>query len=200
MRQGATSGRTSGYKIIDVTPEVIRDYLEESVDDSMEDIPTVDATPSTNTPQLLLDLEDAGHNMPPNAFQGLDQQTPPISSHSDILPDPMLDAPHLFLSPHYSDPAFEDGIFLPGSQYQELHATLRSRLIDTAKSTVPSRIGSPDLQPYTADAETAPADSTEDEEFQRLANLSLEQEFVLWQNYIDEVAGMSSPTKQHSHL
>lgn len=195
MRQGGTSFRTSGYKIIDVTPEVIRDYLEETANDSMEDVQNVDATPSRNTPQLVLDLDNGGHDRSSDAFQALDNQTPAISSHSEALPNPMLDAPDLFLSPQYSDPAFEDGIFLPGSQYQELHATLRSRMKDTARSTVPSRIGSPLLQSDVAEAETAPHDSSDDEDSRRLAQLPPEQEFILWQNYIDEVAGMHFPTR-----
>lgn len=192
MRQSA-SARSQSYKIIDITPEVIRDYLEESVNDSQDDIRTIDVTPSTNTPQLVLDPENLGDGLPLDIFPVLQHQSPPRSSHSNpeaVLPDPALDAPDLFLSPQYSDPAFEDGIFLPGSQYQELHATLRGRMIDTAKSTVPSRMGSPEFHNYVTDAQEVIPDSNEDEELRSLAELSLEHEFVLWQNYIDEVAGM----------
>ena len=95
-----------------------------------------------------------------------------------------------FLSPQVSDSTFEDGIFLPGSQYQELHAQLRNRIIDTARSTAPSRAGSPELVvPATDGLHSGLSDSTEDDEdWQRLAQLSPEQEYVLLQNYIDEVA------------
>lgn len=195
MRQGATCIRNQGYKIIDVTPEVIRDYLEEAVSDTMDDIQPIDATPPTNTPQTTGDLDDPSRNLPLDVFRSLEQQNTPLSAQSEggiALPTPLIDAPDLFLSPQYSDPAFEDGIFLPGSQYQELHATLRSRIIDTARSTVPSRIGSPEVNMYPAESEAVSMDSAEDEEFRRLAQLSLEHEFVLWQNYIDEVAGMYS--------
>ena len=102
-----------------------------------------------------------------------------------------LAGPEMFLSPQMSDSTFEDGIFLPGSQYQELHAALRSRIIDTARSTAPSRAGTPDVgenatrhQQY--DPQGLPLD--EDDESQILARLSLEEEYILWQNYIEEVA------------
>lgn len=193
MRRGADCIRNQGYKIIDVTPEVIRDYLEETVSDTMDDLQPVDATHSTNTTQIGLEVEVPGPDLPLDIFPALEHQNRPLSGYSDagaILTTPTLDVPDLFLSPQYSEPAFEDGIFLPGSQYQELHATLRSRIIDTAKSTVPSRIGSPEANADPAEAETVPMGRAEDEQFRGLAELPLEREFVLWQNYIDEVAGM----------
>lgn len=195
MRQGATSVRSQRYKIIDVTPEVIRDYLENPASDTMDDIPPTDTTPSTTT-QLGLDLDVPESDFPLNMFPTFENDTRPRSSQSQVdvvVPTSALAVPDLFLSPQYSDTAFEDGIFLPGSQYQELHATLRSRLMDTARSTVPSRMGSPELPLYPPETEAFPLDNSEDEEFGGLAQLSLEREFVLWQNYIDEVAGTPSP-------
>ncbi|KAK5118491.1 hypothetical protein LTR62_003006 [Meristemomyces frigidus] len=96
-----------------------------------------------------------------------------------------------FLSPQYSDPTLEDGIFIPGSQYQELHTRLRTRLIDTARSTVPSRTGSP--RPNTPDVDLIPLsnsiqDDLDDIQWRSLAHLSPEQELLLLENYIDEVA------------
>jgi len=46
---------------------------------------------------------------------------------------------------HYS-PEFmvDDGIFLPGSTYQELHNTLRNHVFHTARSKPPSRHRSPE--------------------------------------------------------
>jgi hypothetical protein len=195
MQQRATCVRNQSYKIIDVTPEVIRDYLEESVDDTIDGIRPIDATSSSITPQLGIDLENAGDRPPMDIAPVHIHQTPPLSSHPDAELahlDPSLDTADLFLSPQYSDPAFEDGIFLPGSQYQELHATLRSRIIDTARSTMPSRTGSPDFNHYVAESHSLAEDSIEDLESRSLAHLSPEHEFVLWQNYIDEVAGMYS--------
>ena len=96
-----------------------------------------------------------------------------------------------FVSPQTSDTAFDDGIFLPGSQYQELHATLRSRLFDTARSTGPSRIGSPGSTEDAVDdvnISAAAVPPEDDDESRRLAHLTPEQEFLLWQNYINEVS------------
>lgn len=96
-----------------------------------------------------------------------------------------------FLSPQFSDSVVEDGIFLPGSQYQELHAQLRSRIINTARSTAPSRLGTPDI--LQSAQESVPHVSSDisddqDEESRRLAYQSPEQEYLLWQAYINEVA------------
>lgn len=47
---------------------------------------------------------------------------------------------HLFTTP---DAALEDGIFLPGSAYHELHSTLRNHLIQEVRSNGPTRACSP---------------------------------------------------------
>lgn len=106
---------------------------------------------------------------------------------SGIDHTPLLTSPDLFLSPQYSDSQFEDGIFLPGSEFHELHAALRSKIIDTARSTAPSRMGSPDA-PHRLGLHRADTSETADEESRRLAHLSVQQEYVLLQNYINEVA------------
>lgn len=89
-----------------------------------------------------------------------------------------------FLSPNLSDSVLEDGIFLPGSHFQELHAQLRSRIFDTARSAFPSRFGTPEIFPEPA----SELPLEDDEESRRLAHLSPEQEYRLWDNYINEVA------------
>jgi hypothetical protein len=114
----------------------------------------------------------------------LPQQTP-RSSVVEGMP-PLGGNP--FLSPHISDTSFEDGIFLPGSQYLELHSELRSRLFDTAHSVEPSRHGSP-VPVGLLDQTQLPLDSRAvEEDPRRLAQLSPEQEYTLWQVYITEVA------------
>lgn len=68
---------------------------------------------------------------------------PPIrTSDVEHVELPMLD-PQLFDN---SDPQV-DGIFLPGSAYQELHSTLRDHLIYTARSNAPTRHGTPEPMP-----------------------------------------------------
>lgn len=123
-------------------------------------------------------------------MQSLPSHAPsPSILNADVAADPsILSGPDIFLSPQYSDPAFEDGIFLPGTQFQELHATLRSRLIDTARSTAPSRISSPEIPDSRPPLHRSDSTESDDEESRRLAQLSAQQEYALWQNYIDEVA------------
>ncbi|PIA92978.1 hypothetical protein CB0940_04344 [Cercospora beticola] len=198
MLQAANNERLN-YKIVNVTNEVIRDYFEEStngVDDARaaEAVPLPSSSSSKETAPATRNGRDKSRQMAP--FDML-RQTATHDSYStvedDLVPSLELEGAQLvpsrelFLSPDYSDSTFEDGIFSAGSQYQELHAALRSRIIDTAKSTAPSRLGSPEIHQRS---ELYPEGSSEaaDDEWQRLAYLSVEQEFMLWQNYIDEIA------------
>ncbi|PPJ60788.1 hypothetical protein CBER1_02364 [Cercospora berteroae] len=198
MLQAANNERLN-YKIVNVTNEVIRDYFEEStngVDDARaaEAVPLPSSSSSKETPPTTRNGRVESRQMP--HFDML-RQTATHDSYStvedDLIPSLELEGAQLgpsrelFLSPDYSDSTFEDGIFSAGSQYQELHAALRSRIIDTAKSTAPSRLGSPEIHQRS---ELYPEESSEaaDDEWQRLAYLSVEQEFMLWQNYIDEIA------------
>lgn len=195
MLQAANNERLN-YKIVNVTNEVIRDYFEEStngVDDARaaEAVPLPSSSSSKETPPATRNGRDKSRQMAP--FDML-RQTATHDSYStvedELVPSLELEGAQLvpsrelFLSPDYSDSTFEDGIFSAGSQYQELHAALRSRIIDTAKSTAPSRLGSPEIHQRS---ELYPEGSSEtaDDEWQRLAYLSVEQEFMLWQNYIE---------------
>ena len=187
MVQAASSDGVN-YKIVNVTSEVIRDYFEESTN-GIDDARIAEAA------HVSMQVPLTPKQTPLDTQQDLTFNTlPPITEHHQasplqtVLPSldfdgtPLMTSPDLFLSPQNSDSTFEDGIFLPGSQYQELHATLRSRIIDTAKSTAPSRLGSPDQQ---HPPDLIREDTGEDEESRRLAHLSVEQEYVLWQNYIE---------------
>jgi len=94
-----------------------------------------------------------------------------------------------------------DGIFLPGSAYQELHSTLRNHLISTARSNVPTRPGTPESQQPDVTllercADRLNTDGTElrtesDPESLRSSKppeISPGREYVLWKTWIDEVA------------
>lgn len=188
MTQAASTDGLN-YKIVNVTSEVIRDYFEESTN-GIDDARVAEAahvpvqlplTPKQTPLALHNGIDTAQQDLAFNILPPIngDQQGSPLQTALPSLGlngTPLITSPDLFLSPQNSDSTFEDGIFLPGSQYQELHATLRSRIIDTARSTAPSRLGSPDL---------VREDTGEDEESRRLAHLSVEQEYVLWQNYIE---------------
>lgn len=189
------NSRTRTWKIVDVTKEVIRNYFEETTKE-IGDVRPAEPTPPVQSPP------NTCHTRPPSLtqltphdnlqFEPLEppislspQQTQPLLLHPNVQADETLAlSPEFFLSPQYSDSSIEDGIFVPGSQYAELQATLRRRIIDTARSTGPSRSGTPEF-PNLRNAE---AQGTNDEESRVLARLSAEQEFVLWSNYIEEVA------------
>ncbi len=90
--------------------------------------------------------------------------------------------------------AVDDGVFLPGSAYHELHATLRSRLIQEVMSSAPSRQDTPAADP--GDNESDVPDLSKS--FQASDSmspghspspiLSKEVECQLWRNWFDEIA------------
>ncbi|KAJ0312783.1 hypothetical protein Brms1b_007709 [Colletotrichum noveboracense] len=54
--------------------------------------------------------------------------------------DPLIDAPFEFMDQMFTpEGSYEDGIFLPGSAYHELHSTLRNHLIQEVRSNGPTR-------------------------------------------------------------
>ncbi|KFY98991.1 hypothetical protein V498_01090 [Pseudogymnoascus sp. VKM F-4517 (FW-2822)] len=96
----------------------------------------------------------------------------------------------LFDSPH--------GIFLPGSAYRELHTTLRNHIIHTARSNAPTTYGTPEHQPnigfISQDAVVSQGNgpafdiSLSDSESHKPPELTAYREYILWKNYIDELA------------
>jgi len=171
---------------VNVTSEVIRDYFEESAEDLIKEPAPADFTPAL--------LSSIGQFSKPADHANVGQSQP-ASQHmltTPIFSDAIEVTPDLFLSPGISDSTFEDGIFLPGSQYQELHAALRSAIHDTARSTYPTRPGTPDLEADVSGLRNGHAEQiaeSDDEESRLLAHLSQEQECNLLQNYIQETAG-----------
>ena len=181
FRRTSSSSRT--FQIVDVTNEVARDYMAEPNGEPWEE--ALDANAVEQSPPACI-LEEPVLEPPTPSFFGMSMSQTPANNGSSVLNGMP------FLSPHQSENSFfEDGIFLPGSQYQELHAEFRSRLFDTAHSTAPSRRPSADLTGIGLDL-LAPDASLDThgvaEESRRLAQLTPEQEYILWQNYITEVA------------
>lgn len=174
------------YQIVDVTSEIARDYITDGPEPAGI-VDNVRDQPQTSQPT---ELEVTGaaeptieSSMP--LFKLPNQ--PSRTSIADGMPTFNGNPFMANASPRISETSFEDGIFLPGSQYLELHAELRSKLFDTAQSVEPSRRGSADLAipPFTP----PPIESgVVEEDPRRLAQLSAEQEYTLWQNYITEVA------------
>lgn len=100
-----------------------------------------------------------------------------------------------------------DGIFMPGSAYLQFHSALRNHTFHAARSTFPSRCGSPErpVSQHDRDAlvEFAPPigapilDTTvfEDASLSTLSvptpasvELSQQHEYELWKNWVDEIA------------
>jgi hypothetical protein len=197
-------------QIVNVTNEVIRDYFEETMPSDYELSTPVKSIPEARilngfpsiTPTRSQDLPTKHTSMPTSASPptlvptvssaSVSMGPPDLPSGFTPLPTPSaLDAAGFnFLSPQLSESTIEDGVFLPGSQYQELHAQLRTRIIDTARSTVPSRLGTPEIDSSlgNADARMPDAAGPDDGDWSRMADLTVDQEFTLLQNYIDEVA------------
>ncbi|KAI7461440.1 hypothetical protein KC351_g16802 [Hortaea werneckii] len=186
MRQAAeVNGKTQNFQIIDITPEVIRDYFEEITPPPEEGSEPLDSMPKpSSTAQVNSNMQS-----PIPAVEPLDHGPSPHLNQEPIA-SPVIDTAlfatddFTFLSPNLSDSVLEDGIFLPGSHFQELHTQLRSRIFDTARSAFPSRFGTPEIFPEPA----SELPLEDDEESRRLAHLSPEQEYRLWDNYINEVA------------
>lgn len=79
--------------------------------------------------------------------------------------------------------ALNGDIFRPGSTYLNLHSTLRHHIVQESRSMGPSRADSP-YEDYDDDDSAVGAGSEEGADF----SLTEEQEWVLWVNWLDEVA------------
>ncbi|KAK7429351.1 hypothetical protein QQZ08_004163 [Neonectria magnoliae] len=92
----------------------------------------------------------------------------------------------------------EDGIFLPGSAYHELHSTLRNHLIQETRSNAPTRSTTPRFEAdslhdtsTTMDddsVEAIPLPDYQTSVDSQLPLLSEDEECALWKNYFDEIA------------
>lgn len=84
-----------------------------------------------------------------------------------------------------------DDIFLPGSAYEALHTTLRNRQLGTARTSAPSRQESPASILNVRSLVNDPSDRVEPENDPsrtgKLVELTPYREYVLWQNYLEEI-------------
>lgn len=117
---------------------------------------------------------------------------------SESQTSPLNAAPMSLVMADYMDPvqAFtpegpsEDGVFLPGSAYHELHSTLRNHIIQEVQSNAPTRQVTPDTSSRSdtihleADLSiSAIVDASEPQQV-----LDKDEEIFLWRNWIDEIA------------
>ncbi|KAI0909178.1 fungal-specific transcription factor domain-containing protein [Ustulina deusta] len=98
-------------------------------------------------------------------------------------------------------PNCDDGIFLPGSTYLELHSTLRNRILDTTRSAHSSRATSPRIpvdgydtrESYTEGDYEAPSIGPNNlisppASTPLFVELEWQEEYKLWKNWVDEIA------------
>ncbi|KAJ9149336.1 C6 zinc finger domain-containing protein [Pleurostoma richardsiae] len=133
------------------------------------------------------------------------RQTVPVTPSPAIAPDPVETVPGANLTttdqfePDFAEyPALDDGLFLPGSAYLDLHSVLRNHLIREGRSNGPTRCATPTTnhvdEPSLASA-TQLSQSTPfalgreiiAEDDPALA-VTEEQEYLLWVNWLEEVA------------
>ncbi|KAF4951149.1 hypothetical protein FSARC_12995 [Fusarium sarcochroum] len=113
-------------------------------------------------------------------------ETVPIDMISDY---PYIDQ----MQPFTPEGISEDGIFLPGSAYHELHSTLRNHLIQETRSIAPTRSTTPHLE-VDSTSGGVPIEVTEvalpihDFQPSQTPLLSEQEECSLWKNYFDEIA------------
>ena len=92
------------------------------------------------------------------------------------------------------DGSLDDGVFLPGSAYHELHSTLRNHLIQEVKSNAPTRLPSPTGSLPNAGSSREESEQVTPESLEPPATvveppfLSKEEEIILWRNWFQEIA------------
>ncbi|KAK6369477.1 hypothetical protein LTS17_009383 [Exophiala oligosperma] len=112
------------------------------------------------------------------------------------LTAPVEFSPAFELSPEL---LLDDGIFIPGSTYQELHSTLRHNMLSTARSKEASRQPSQErdahgVQPvghattHTDSQARGQSQPNQSDPSEVEVVLSAEQEYRLWKNWVDEIA------------
>ncbi|KAL9084814.1 MAG: hypothetical protein Q9165_007882 [Trypethelium subeluteriae] len=109
-----------------------------------------------------------------------------------VLPSYNQQQPSIYQA---ADSFYDEGIFLQGSAYLELHETLRDRMFSTAKSNVPSnattRRPTPDSDPSSDERRTSRGDARSDRtryDSKGSELLTQHAEYELWKNWADEVA------------
>lgn len=143
-----------------------------------------------SNPWLQQVMHKSPGSFPPGP--GLDANTPPVLQRF----------PECWDSTNYSpDVSLEDGVFLPGSDYLELHSTLRSHLMQEARSRYPSRRNSTDSAGPARSSlgregfTTVPIIQLRDyEDYSLMPNnqtsvdLPKDVEYDLWKNWLEEIA------------
>ncbi|KAF5973769.1 regulatory for the arginine catabolic pathway [Fusarium coicis] len=148
-------------------------------------------TPQRQTENAVADLLYFSQNGQSHSSVDID---PALQVSMEAVPiDMMADYPYIDQMQAFTPEGIsEDGIFLPGSAYHELHSTLRNHLIQETRSIAPTRSTTPHVE-----AQISGGVSLEEteitipiQEFQpsQTPLLSQQEECSLWKNYFDEIA------------
>ncbi|KAK5635814.1 hypothetical protein RRF57_011526 [Xylaria bambusicola] len=160
-------------------------------------------------------LLDLGCAPPPVDSGVVDHGCPSIQEDGDCFFQPQRRtgaATTSLMNTHLSEHSpCDDGIFLPGSTYLELHSTLRNRIFDTARSAHSSRAPTPGVAIGADDTVDSYAEVNYEVPLPQqeippsppastplLAELERQDEFHLWKNWVDEIAPWVSHPRIHS--
>ncbi|PVH87895.1 hypothetical protein DL98DRAFT_447238 [Cadophora sp. DSE1049] len=155
-------------------------------------------TPNPASPNNRVRPEDAAADL--LALRYLQQSKAPRTMPQILMPPPgdrniVTNVGQAEMLDHGIFDDQQDGIFLPGSVFQEFHSTLRDHLIYTARSNCPTRVGTPELQiPEHTVTErlVSRGERTEIEPESNGSSRPLEitpqREYVLWKTWINELA------------
>ncbi|KAF2492524.1 hypothetical protein BU16DRAFT_465941 [Lophium mytilinum] len=219
-RKARVSASTADYPV----PELQQTYSNPTTSDIVFGSPPFQPTNTLLSPGFATEAESSttspnsqrlaytaspnsqsfAHTAATNLLSLRDTQPHMTSPHVSDIPIQLGDAQHhgTPIEPDifdYGDPLFEDGLFIPGSTYLELHSTLRTHIINTARSNAPSRHVSPGLESVTH-AHSAPTwnpsrrssatlpDLQPQNGIYKAVDLPPLEEYELWKNWIDEVA------------
>lgn len=151
----------------------------------------------------LLYLSQGGRPFPPDT----NTQLPVPEISLDLTPQ-YMDEPFRPFTPDGG--TFDDGIFLPGSTYHELHSTLRNNLFQEVRSNVPSRHGTPIADGFSGDTDAINSSGMTSRlyplseghllEDQTSSLLTKEDECTLWRNWFDEIAPWLDKFDNHRHF
>ncbi|KAI7789045.1 hypothetical protein LA080_005149 [Diaporthe eres] len=159
------------------------------------------SAPVTPAPGHLPNIESSANILSPHSYDMIHSAAaqlldlgcsapgarPNVDTSQNALVHPVNHSSNPSIASPGSEGMSHDGIFLPGSAYLEFHSALRSHTFYAARSAFPSRCGTPEC-PETAHATARAEDDVAlSRPTPRLSELSQQEEFELWKNWVDEI-------------
>ena len=179
-------------------------------DQSPEFVQEANSSPLADRNMAIYPLYDDKHQTSPSARPPMagDAAQSLLLLSGGTSPPALADSIDFHYSPELMT---DDGIFLPGSMYQEFHKALRNSMFHTARSVPATRHQSPErplegapgswsnLPPQSP--QIAPVSLLPDSDGPRTPpELTQEQEYVLWKNWIEEISAWLDKFDHHKHF